>query len=66
MADTRLAKINEVAATTGDDPDLDTVVLRLHTETEKPAAAAATRRATRPDGCSGPSAPLNWPASENP
>ena len=33
MADTRLAEINQVAATTGDDPELDTLILRLHTET---------------------------------
>jgi Catechol dioxygenase N terminus len=39
VADTRLAEINQVATTTGNDPDLDTVLLRLHTE--KPAAAAA-------------------------
>nr|WP_211247458.1 site-specific integrase [Cryptosporangium arvum] len=29
----RLAEINQVAATTGDDPALDTLLLRLHTET---------------------------------
>ncbi|WP_243640294.1 hypothetical protein [Micromonospora sp. MW-13] len=33
VADTRLAEINEVAASTGDDPALDTLLLRLHTET---------------------------------
>jgi len=33
VPDTRLAQINEVAATTGDDPELDTLLLRLHTET---------------------------------
>ena len=33
MADTRLAEINQVAATTGDDPELDALILRLHTET---------------------------------
>ncbi len=33
VADTRLAEINHVAATTGDDPELDTLILRLHTET---------------------------------
>jgi integrase/recombinase XerC len=31
--DARLAEINKVAATTGDDPELDTLILRLHTET---------------------------------
>ena len=38
LPDNRLAEINETAATTGDDPELDTLLLRLHTET---AAAAA-------------------------
>jgi integrase/recombinase XerC len=33
VADTRLAEINQVAATTGDDPELDTLILRLRTET---------------------------------
>jgi integrase/recombinase XerC len=33
LPDNRLAQINEVAATTGDDPELDTLLLRLHTET---------------------------------
>jgi integrase/recombinase XerC len=33
LPDTRLAEINQVAATTGDDPELDTLILRLHTET---------------------------------
>ncbi len=33
LPDTRLAQINEVAATTGDDPELDTLLLRLHPET---------------------------------
>jgi integrase/recombinase XerC len=31
--DARLAEINQIAATTGDDPELDTLILRLHTET---------------------------------
>ena len=39
LPDTRLAEINEVAATTGDDPELDTLILRLHTETAAGAAA---------------------------
>jgi integrase/recombinase XerC len=38
LPDARLAEINEAAAATGDDPELDTLLLRLHTET---AAAAA-------------------------
>jgi integrase/recombinase XerC len=33
VPDTRLAQINQVAATTGNDPELDTLLLRLHTET---------------------------------
>ena len=33
VPDARLAEINHVAATTGDDPELDTLLLRLHTET---------------------------------
>ena len=33
LPDTPLAEINEAAATTGDDPELDTLLLRLHTET---------------------------------
>ena len=33
VPDTRLAEINHVAATTGNDPALDTLLLRLHTET---------------------------------
>jgi integrase/recombinase XerC len=33
VPDTRLAEINQVAATTGNDPELDALILRLHTET---------------------------------
>ena len=33
VAGKRLAEINQAAATTGDDPELDTLLLRLHTET---------------------------------
>jgi hypothetical protein len=33
LPDTRLAEINQITATTGDDPELDTLILRLHTET---------------------------------
>ena len=33
VPDTRLAEINDVASRTGDDPDLDSLLLRLHTET---------------------------------
>jgi integrase/recombinase XerC len=33
VPETRLAEINQIAASTGDDPELDTLLLRLHTET---------------------------------
>lgn len=33
VPDTRLAEINQIAATTGNDHALDTLLLRLHTET---------------------------------
>lgn len=33
VPDTRLVEINRVAASTGNDPELDTLILRLHTET---------------------------------
>jgi integrase/recombinase XerC len=33
IPDAQLAKVNEVAGTTGNDPELDTLLLRLHTET---------------------------------
>ena len=33
LPDARLAEINQVAATTGNGPALDTLLLRLHTET---------------------------------
>ncbi|MEV6610964.1 site-specific integrase [Kutzneria sp. NPDC051319] len=33
ISDNRLGEINYVAASTGNDPELDTLVLRLHTET---------------------------------
>ena len=46
VPDTRLAEINEVAAATGDDPELDTLLLRLHTET---ACRRGGALALRPD-----------------
>jgi site-specific recombinase XerD len=46
VADVRLAEINQVAATTGDDPELDTLILRLHTET---ACRRGGALAVRPD-----------------
>ena len=54
VPDTRLAEINQIAAATGDDPELDTLVLRLHTET---ACRRGGARALRPAG-SGPGAVL--------
>ena len=53
IADTRLAEINETAATTGDDPELDTLLLRLHTETAcRRGGALALRPADLdPDQC---------------
>jgi site-specific recombinase XerD len=46
VPDTRLAEINRVAAATGNDPELDTLLLRLHTETAcRRGGALALRRA---------------------
>ena len=45
VPDTRLAEINRVAATTGNDPALDALLLRLHTETAcRRGGALALRR----------------------
>ncbi len=49
VADTRLAEINQVAATTGDDPDLDTLILRLHTETACRRSGGLALRPQDPD-----------------
>jgi site-specific recombinase XerD len=46
VPDTRLTEINETAAATGDDPELDTLLLRLHTET---ACRRGGALALRPD-----------------
>lgn len=35
LRDTRLAEINKVAGSTGNDPELDSMLLRLHTEDRK-------------------------------
>jgi len=53
LPDTRLAQINQVAATTGDDPELDTLLLRLHTETacRRGGALALRPRDLDPDQC---------------
>jgi integrase len=53
VADARLAEINQVATTTGDDPALDGLLLRLHTETAcRRGGALALRPADLdPDQC---------------
>jgi integrase/recombinase XerC len=53
VPEARLAEINQVAAATGDDPELDTLVLRLHTETVcRRGGALALRPADLdPDQC---------------
>lgn len=44
VPDTRLAEINHIAATTGNDPALDALLLRLHTETACRRGGALTLR----------------------
>ena len=53
VADKRMEEINRTAAGTGDDPELDTLLLRLHTETAcRRAGALALRPADLdPDQC---------------
>jgi site-specific recombinase XerD len=53
LPDARLAEINEAAAATGDDPELDTLILRLHTETacRRGGALALRPRDLDPDQC---------------
>jgi integrase/recombinase XerC len=53
VPDTRLAEINQVAASTGNDPALDCLLLRLHTETAcRRGGALALRPADLdPDQC---------------
>ncbi|MBE8524109.1 site-specific integrase [Amycolatopsis sp. H6(2020)] len=53
VADTRLAEINETAATTGNDPALDSLLLRLHTETacRRGGALALRPQDLDPDQC---------------
>jgi integrase/recombinase XerC len=53
LPDTRLAEINEAAAATGDDPELDTLLLRLHTETacRRGGALALRPQDLDPDQC---------------
>jgi site-specific recombinase XerD len=51
VGDARLAEINAVAASSGDDPGLDCLLLRLHTETacRRGGALALRRRDLDPD-----------------
>jgi integrase/recombinase XerC len=53
LPDTRLAEINQVAATTGNDPGLDSLLLRLHTETacRRGGALGIRRRDLDPKQC---------------
>jgi integrase len=53
VPDTRLAQINHIAATTGNDPALDALLLRLHTETacRRGGALALTPADLDPDQC---------------
>jgi integrase/recombinase XerC len=53
VPDTRLAEINHVAAATGNDPALDTLLLRLHTETACRRGGALALRPSDldPDQC---------------
>jgi integrase/recombinase XerC len=46
LPDARLGEINEVASTTGNDPALDTLLLRLHTETACRRGGALALRPT--------------------
>jgi integrase/recombinase XerC len=53
VPDTRLAEINQAAATSGNDPALDTLILRLHTETacRRGGALALTPADLDPEQC---------------
>jgi hypothetical protein len=53
LPDTRLAQINEIAAQTGDNPELDTLILRLHTEAacRRGGALALRPQDLDPDQC---------------
>ncbi|WP_249714100.1 hypothetical protein [Rhizomonospora bruguierae] len=53
IGDARLAEINEAAASTGDDPGLDSLLIRLHTETacRRGGALALRPRDLDPDQC---------------
>jgi site-specific recombinase XerD len=53
VPEARLAEINQIAATTGDDPELDTLLVRLHTETacRRGGALAIRPQDLDPDQC---------------
>jgi integrase len=53
LPDTRLAEINQGAAVGGNDPELDTLILRLHTETacRRAGALALRPQDLDPDQC---------------
>jgi integrase len=53
VSDVRLTEINEVAARTGNDPELDMLILRLHTETacRRGGALALRPRDLDPERC---------------
>src|SRR6202050_854774 len=53
LPDARVAEITQVAAATGNDPELDTILLRLHTETacRRGGALALRPRDLDPDQC---------------
>lgn len=53
VADKRMEEINRTAAATGDDPELDTLLLRLHTETacRRAGALALRPQDLDPDQC---------------
>jgi integrase/recombinase XerC len=53
LTDPQLAEINRIAATTGDDPELDSLLLRLHTETAARRGGAINLRPRDldPDQC---------------
>src|SRR6266516_2011466 len=53
LPDARLAEVNQTAATTGDDPELDSLLLRLHTETacRRGGALALTPHDLDPEQC---------------
>ena len=46
LPDNRLAQLNEITATSGDDPELDMLTLPLHAETARPPARRRAGPAT--------------------